>query len=77
MSVTWSGIVKIQLPVFPHGATNALIYSENRTIEYMQDPLPSKLAKIVRREGMKAFFHAELDGGGILTIGKKAKWQDW
>lgn len=68
-------IVKIQT-----SATDAaLIYSEDHSIFYMEEPIPDAIKDITGHEDSgttKGFWWARLVDG-ILQIDEQAEWQEW
>lgn len=70
-------IVKVQLPLASSGdePAPALVYDQTRGWRATLPVTPALLTKMNGR--VKAFFHAERDLRGDVTLGVEARWQDW
>lgn len=71
----WSGIVKIQMSLFPLGE-RFFLYNEDRTIEN-EFPYSEKLAGLMPKDVYKIYHFAWLDEKHVLNIEGPAPEQDW
>ena len=72
-------VVKIQLPQGSYiSRTEALIYNEDRSVEYLTDD-PQMHACLVRAMNgrMSAFFYATIDQEDAIVLEEEAPDQDW
>ena len=70
-------IVKVQLPLAGNEGLVALVYDQQRRIEYAASRKESEdIARHVRYAA-KSYWYATQDAAGEVTLGLAAPWQRW
>jgi hypothetical protein len=70
-------IVKVQISISTSLSEHqGLVYNKDHTVWAIFSPIPLDVVMLMGGE-LKKFFHAELNGDGLLTLDAEADWQDW